>query len=349
MTTAAAHPPPNVRPVPLRRAALIFNPVAGRGEDDLDALRAQLEARFDLMVLATCPDQDADACARVALDDAPDLLIAAGGDGTVSMVAGALVGTPRPLGIIARGTSNSIATGLGIPTDLEGALETLATGEVCAVDTARANGQPMILHASVGFHAATVAGTPRDAKHRWGILAYIKEGLVNLGDLEPFQVEIETEDAFVRCRAVNVTIANVAPPKTVLAQGPATVSPADGALDVTIVAARGLAEVVATGLHLLRTASRAEPATRDNVGYLSARRVRIATDPEQPLLVDGEPAGRGSLVAECLPRSLHVMLPSARDISGHPPSDTNVAKLEGLPDLEVEPKSASASPSRGAR
>lgn len=343
MTTAAAHSLPITRPAPLRRAALIFNPVAGRGADDLDALREGLEARFDLTVLATCRERDADACARDALAKAPDLLIAAGGDGTVSMVAGALVGSPTPLGIIARGTSNSIATGLGIPTDLEGALETLATGDVCAVDTARANGQPMILHASVGFHAATVAGTPRDAKHRWGVLAYIKEGLVALGDLEQFQVEIETENAIVHCRAVNVTIANVAPRKTVLAQGPATVSPDDGALDVTIVAATGLAEVVATGLHLLRTASRGEPATRDNVGYLSARRLRIDTDPAQPLLVDGEPAGRGRLVLECLPRSLHVILPSARDLPRPPPSDTDVAKLEGLPDLEVEPKVSAAS------
>lgn len=335
-TSVAADWPPMTRAVPRRRAALIFNPVAGRGADDLDVLRAELEARFDLSVLATCRDRDADECARAALAERPDLLIAAGGDGTVSMVAGALVGSSTPLGIIARGTSNSIATGLGIPTDDEGALETLVNGEICAVDTARANGRTMLLHASVGFHAATVAGTPRDAKHRWGILAYIKEGLVNLTDLEQFQVEIETTSEIVRCRAVNVTVANVAPRKTVLAQGPATVSPEDGALDVTIVAATSLAEVVATGLHLLRSATRSEPATRDNVGYLSACRLRIDTAPEQPLLIDGEPAGTGHLAIECLPRSLHIILPPAREVPA--PSASDATKLEGLPDLEVEPK-----------
>jgi diacylglycerol kinase family enzyme len=261
------------------------------------------------------------------------------------MVAGALVGSGTPLGIVARGTSNSIAAGLGIPTDARGALETLVAGEVCAVDTARANGKPMILHASVGFHAATVAGTPRDAKNRWGVLAYIKEGLVNLAELEQFQVEIETENAIVRCRAVNVTVANVAPRKTVLAHGPAEISADDGALDVTIVAATGLAEVVATGLHLLRTATRAEPATRDNVGYLSARRLRIESEPAQALLIDGEPAGSGRLVVECLPRSLRVLLPRQRDVAQATqatPSAAEVSKLEGLPELEIEPKLAPA-------
>ena len=334
-TSVAADWPPMTRAVPRRRAALIFNPVAGRGADDLDVLRAELEARFDLSVLATCRDRDADECARAALAERPDLLIAAGGDGTVSMVAGALVGSSTPLGIIARGTSNSIATGLGIPTDDEGALETLVNGEICAVDTARANGRTMLLHASVGFHAATVAGTPRDAKHRWGILAYIKEGLANLADLEQFEVEIETENQVIRCRAVNVTAANVAPRKTVLAQGPAVVSPTDGAHDVTIVSATGLAEVVATGLHLLSTAGR-EAATRDNVGYFSACRLRIDAAPVQPLLIDGEPAGEGRLVIECLPRSLVVMVPRERDLPQ--PLSTEQLKLEGLPDLEVEPK-----------
>ncbi len=341
--TAAAFPPPVLpRAVPRRSAALIFNPAAGRGIDDLDALRTELDAAFDLSVLATCPERDADACARLALAARPDIVIAAGGDGTVSMVAGALVGTETPLGIVARGTSNSIAAGLGIPTDIDGALATLGRGEVCAIDTARANGHPMLLHASVGFHAATVAGTPRDAKNRWGVLAYIKEGLINLADLEQFQVEIETEDAVVRCRAVNVTVANVAPRKTVLAQGPAAVSPADGALDVTIVAATGLADVVATGLHLLRSATRAEPATRENVGYLSACRLRIDADPEQPLLVDGEPAGAGRLVVECLPRSLRVLLPPAEEVPRPATEPNEEAKLQGLPDLEIEPKSRPA-------
>lgn len=330
-----------------RHAALVFNPAAGRAREDLEALRAGLEPHFELAVYETCRDRDADVCARRALELGADLVIAAGGDGTVSLVAGAMVGSEAALGIVARGTSNSIATGLGIPTDLEGAMRTLVEGEAHPVDTARANGRAMILHASVGFHAAAVGYTPRQAKNRWGMLAYIKEGLAQIADFEPFQVELETDDEIVRCRATNVTVANVAPLKTVLAQGPASLSPADGALDVTIVAATGLAEAVVTGLHLLRTAAQGEPATRDNVGFLTARRLHVRTDPPQPLLIDGEKAGEGAAVSiECLPASVKVVLPATAleelgGASGPPTPDEREPeqeKLAGLPGLQIEPK-----------
>jgi diacylglycerol kinase family enzyme len=195
----------------------------------------------------------------------------------------------------------------------------------------------MLLHASVGFHAATIGDTEREAKNRWGVLAYLKEGLEKLTNLEQFQVRIETDDQILQCRAINVMVANAAPAKTVLAQGPAEVVPDDGVLDITIVAATGLGEAVATGLHLLRTAARQEAATRDNVGFLSARRVVVDTDPAQAVLIDGEPAGEGRLVVECLPKSINVLVPAGTATAASPFSEPET-KLEGLPDLEVEPK-----------
>ena len=318
---------------PARTAALIWNPVSGRGADDLVEVRQALEPHFALRVFETSAERDADACARDALADGPELVIAAGGDGTVSLVAATLVGSDVPLGILARGTSNSIAAGLGIPEDLALAVRNLVEGEVRALDTARANGRTMVLHASVGFQAAAVGNTDREAKHRWGVLAYVKEGIAVLRSLEPFHVELETEAEIVRCLATNVTIANIAPTKTLLAQGPSVISPEDGELDITIVATTGIGDAVATGLHLLRTAAQGEAATRDNVGFLSAPRVRITTDPPQPLLVDGEDAGHGTLSIVCLPRSLRVIVPTAPS-----PAKPDEEKLEGLPELEVELK-----------
>lgn len=321
---------PNERP----RAALVFNPVAGRGVGDLETLKAALSEHFELSVFDTCRERDADRCARAALKERPSVVIAAGGDGTTSLVASALIGSDTPLGIVPLGTSNSIAAALGVPGDLAGAVRNLVEGEPRPIDTARANGRTMVLHASVGFHAAVVGATPRDAKNRWGALAYVKEALGRLGSVEPFQVEIETESEVVRCRATNVTVANVAPLKTLVAQGPAVISPADGLLDVTIVAATGIADAVAAGLHLLRTAAQGEGATRDDVGYLSARRLRITAEPAQPLLVDGEEAGEGPLIVRCLPESLRVIL-AAPPPAEKPPDDK---KLDGLPELEVEPR-----------
>ena len=320
----------------MRRAALIFNPAAGRADADLAWLTALLADRFELSVFETSGGRDAGASARAALEDGAELLIAAGGDGTVSMVAGAVSGRGVPLGVLPLGTSNSVAAALGIPGDEAGAIETIASGRPRAIDTAIANGRTMLLHASLGFHAEAVGQTSRDEKHRLGPLAYVKHGLSKLSELTPFDVQIETEREVIRCRATNVTVANLAPTKTVLAQGPSAVDPRDGTVDVTIVAASGLAEAVATGLHLLESAVRGKPATRDNVGFLSASRVRITADPAQPILVDGEDAGSGELVVECRPRSVIVMLPPEADTS--PRRAAAEEKLEGLPDLEVEPK-----------
>jgi YegS/Rv2252/BmrU family lipid kinase len=317
-------------------AALIFNPSAGRGAQDVEQLRTALAASFGLTVHATSPDHDADACAHEALVARPEVLVVAGGDGTVSMVAGALMGSNTALGIVPWGTANSIAAALGIPGDERAALETIAGAEVRAVDCARANGRAMLLHASVGFHAATIGETDREAKNRWGVLAYLAQGVSKLSDFEQFQVRIETEHEIVQCRAINVMIANAAPLKTVLAQGPAEVVPDDGVLDVTIVAAEGLAETVATGLHLLTTAALQEGATRDNVGYFSARRVIVDADPPQALLIDGELVGEGRLEVECFPRSIRVLVPAGVAESVKP-IQVLQSKLEGLPDLEVEP------------
>jgi YegS/Rv2252/BmrU family lipid kinase len=322
-----------------RRAAFVLNPAAGvaTGEEEAAAFVAALSEHFVVDVFSTCRERDADVCARAALATKPDVVVACGGDGTVSMTASALIGSGVPLGILARGTSNSIGGGLGIPSDPAAAIDVIANGEPRVVDTARANGRTMLLHASVGFQAATVASTPRDAKNRWGLLAYLKEGVVQLADLAQFHVEIATEKATVRCRAVNVTVANVAPAKTVLAQGPAAVIPDDGALDITIVAASTLGDVVLAGLHLLTTAALGEAATRDNVGYLSARRVRLTVDPPQALLVDGEVVEGDTLEIECVPASLTVMTPKSV-VTDEPPAPTSApeTKLEGLPALDVD-------------
>lgn len=316
----------------------MLNPAAGvsTGDDDAAAIIAALSEHFDVEILKTSRERDADVCARDALAGKPDVVVACGGDGTVSMTASALVGTGVPLGIIARGTSNSIGGGLGVPSDPSAAVDVIANGEARVVDTARANGRTMLLHASVGFQAATVASTPRDAKNRWGVLAYLKEGLVQLAELAQFHVEIATEAATIRCRAVNVTVANVAPAKTVLAQGPAAIVPDDGALDVTIVAASTLGDVVLAGLHLLATTALGEAATRDNVGYLSASSVRITADPPQVLLIDGEVVESDVLEIVCLPASLTVMAPRVpTEVAASPETETEM-KVEGLPALSVD-------------
>ncbi|MDC0716059.1 YegS/Rv2252/BmrU family lipid kinase [Nannocystis bainbridge] len=315
------------------RAALVWNPVSGVARDELPEVVAALEQTYELTVFETSPERDADACAAAALASEPSVVIAAGGDGTVSLVASRLIGGEIPLAVLPRGTANSFARALAIPLDLEGALENACKGQPHAIDTARAAGRAVLLFASVGFHAAAIGETTREAKNRWGLLAYIATGLQRISELEPFAVELETESEVIRCKLTNVAVANLAPLHTLFAQGPTAVCGDDGQLDVTLVAFDGLVSGIGTALHLYRSGLSQNAATRDDIGYLPVKRVTIRADPPQPVLVDGEDVGETPVTVECVPRSLRVLVPAP------PPSGScDERKLEGLPELEVEPK-----------
>jgi diacylglycerol kinase family enzyme len=89
-------------------------------------------------------------------------VVAVGGDGTVSAVAGALVGTETPLGVIPAGTFNHFARDVGIPLKLEEAVSVLAAGTVRAIDVGEVNERTFVNNASIGAYPALVLD--RDAQ-----------------------------------------------------------------------------------------------------------------------------------------------------------------------------------------
>lgn len=294
----------------MKRAWLVFNPVCGKRDDgDRAVVQACLRERFDVVVCDTTPGVDADVWARRALEAGADLVVAAGGDGTVSAVADVLLGTGVPLGVVPRGTANALSAALGLPGDVAAACAAIADERVVAIDAAKVNGRGMVLFAGCGFHADTIERTTRAAKSRLGYLAYLVSGLQELSQFAPFKVSLETEERVVECEAIAVTVANVAPATTILAHGPDRLVGDDGLLDITIVAANGVLEALATGTHLLFSAGAERPATRDNVGWLRARRVRVVADPPRTLMVDGEVRGTTPFTVECLPRALTLLVP----------------------------------------
>lgn len=305
--------------------AVVFNAGAGSaGEitgDDLASRIATATGRDTVLVRDP----------REAVSSGARIVVAAGGDGTVSMCATALVGTNVELGVLPLGTSNSFAAALEIPNDLDGAIANLARSDRRVIDVATVNGRTMILHCMIGFHAETIADTSTTSKQRWGVLAYAASAVKKLGALEDFAVEMTTREHVVKCRAIAVAAANIAPLKTVLAHGPSHLLGDDGRVDITIVAAGTIAEAIAAGVHLYRTGRANEPASRDNIGSFSTPHVQIVTDPPQLVLVDGEEAGTTPITIETIPRALTVIAPVAAMAEGDPIE----APLLGLPDLEI--------------
>lgn len=291
--------------------ALIHNPGAGsQSDDELPRLEEALAALSSVKVYLVDEEHSPSDLARRALDEGAGLLVASGGDGTVSACAAALVGrTDAVLGIVPRGTGNSIATSLGIPTDLDAACAVIVGGHTRVIDTARVGDRPMVLMASVGLHADAITSTPTEAKQVLGKLAYAIAGLTLGARATPFELALRTDHAEVRVKASAVTIANLAPPTTVLAQGPGELVPDDGLLDVTLVATEGLLDTVATSLHLAQRALEGLPAERPNVAHFRASRIRVDTAEPTALMVDGEDAGTTPFEVVCVPASLRVLVP----------------------------------------
>jgi diacylglycerol kinase family enzyme len=99
---------------------------------------------------------EAPAAARSAVDRGADVVVAAGGDGTVNSVASVLVGSNVPLGVIPRGTLNHFARDAGIPVDLQRAVDTVAHGRVTRVDVGEVNGRVFLNNSSIGIYPSIV-------------------------------------------------------------------------------------------------------------------------------------------------------------------------------------------------
>ncbi|MCW6037344.1 methylglyoxal synthase [Spirulina subsalsa FACHB-351] len=296
-----------------RIAHLIFNPVSGQGnaQEELNLIKQMLTPAMSVVVHETQPEVSAQELAQKAIAAQADLIIASGGDGTVSQVAGVLMGTDIPLGIIPRGTANAFAVALGISrlNPISHACEVIVAGKTRIVDTARCNGLPMILLAGVGYEAETVEQANREAKNRWGVLAYIMAGWQKIDTGILFETEITVDDTVRQFEAGAITIANAAPPTSILAQGKGQVVFDDGVLDVTIATATGKLEAVQSMLKLLGSALVQVEPNHPDIVHIQAQKIKVTANPPQKVVLDGEIIGTTPVEVECFPQSLTVLCP----------------------------------------
>ena len=162
---------------PRRRALLIINSKSGPHGDSLLRLRelVDLLSLFNIRadVRVKLRKKQARREARLAARAGCDVVIAAGGDGTVEAVASGLMGTSTPLGIIPLGTYNNLATCLGIPSDAREACALIAAGSPRALDAAvvRAHGmkkpRAFFETCAIGVGAAIASAGQDFEKGRW--------------------------------------------------------------------------------------------------------------------------------------------------------------------------------------
>ena len=296
-------------------AHLIFNPVAGHGNADRDLalIKELLEPHMGLRIHQTTREVNPTQLVRNAIAQKADIIIASGGDGTVSAVAGALINKAIPLGIIPRGTANAFSVALGMPAlfPIRNACQTIIENQTKQVDAAYCNGVPMILLMGIGFEVSMVEGADRELKNKWGTLAYLMAGWKALGTRDHFEVTVTAAGkTYPSFEAGSVMVANAAPPTSVLAHGEGEVVIDDGLLDITIATAESKLNAIATLLSLFGAAIAKTEVDRPNVVHGRGRRLRISTEPPQKVVIDGEIVGTTPVEVECIPDGLIVLAPA---------------------------------------
>jgi diacylglycerol kinase family enzyme len=144
---------------PLARIVVVINPHAG-GETEA-AFEATLSEHFrahgrDVQILHGGMGVDLRGLLGTAQVGTGDIVVAGGGDGTVSAIAAELAGTDRTLGVLPLGTLNHFAKDLGIPLDLEGAVRTIAEGSVRRIDVGEVNGRTFVNNSGLGIYPQVV-------------------------------------------------------------------------------------------------------------------------------------------------------------------------------------------------
>lgn len=240
---------------------------------------------------------------RRAVKDGTELIIVAGGDGTMTAAAGQLAHTRATLGVLPLGTGNSFALSLGIA-DLESAVEAIVAGREVRVDLGRINGTYFANFATIGLSSTIARATPRLLKKITGAAAYVLSGLWPGLRSRPFRARVRTGKHKLEFQTYQIIVAN----GRYFGHTPLTpdASLASGNLTFYATSDRTIVDAAKTYASLLLD----RQGLLANAHVFEATSLRVATRPRQPVAIDGEQCGHTPVRFEVVPRALRVMVPA---------------------------------------
>jgi diacylglycerol kinase family enzyme len=272
----------------MTRAAVVTNPTKhGDGEEFRKTVcSAMSEHGWDepLWLETTASDPGA-GHALQAVQAGVDLVLACGGDGTVTSCVEGVAGSGTPLAVLPIGTGNLLARNLGLPLDLGEALMIALTGGDRRLDVGCANGRPFVVMAGLGLDAKMLDQASEPLKKRLGWAAYSVSALRHLRD-RPVRVRLVADGGPARTlRASAVIVGNVGRLQGGIPLLPEA-APDDGWLDAAVLAARGWGDWIALAAQVILQRQTASRVTR-----IVFRELVIDVRGEQPWEIDGEVMG----------------------------------------------------------
>lgn len=296
---------------------VVLNPVAGRStaDDALGKIAAAVEARgLRHRIVETGGDDTREMIGR-AIDEAIGAgcrrFVAAGGDGTVSMTAAALViggaALESTLAIVPTGTANIMARELGIPLSLDEAVALAFDGDhSIELDAIQTGHGPVFTQVGIGLDAQMIRLTSREDQNQKGRLAYVATFVRRALRNRPRRFDLEIDGQPARVWAWQVVVANIG----VLGEPPFNwgpgIDPSDGSLDVCVFSARTIRDY----LSLIRSVLTGRHGRASRTRFFRAgRRVVVRSHPPMLVQGDGEILGRTPITLDVAPRVLRVCVP----------------------------------------
>lgn len=275
----------------MKRARLIYNPTSGREaiRKHLPDVLAKLEAAgYEASCHATTGAGDATEAARIAIERKYDIVIAAGGDGTIYEVVNGLAEAEyRPkLGIIPVGTTNDFARAIHVPRSIDEAVDIITAGNTMPIDIGKMNDKYFINIAGGGRLTELTYEVPSKLKTILGQLAYYLKGIEMLPSIKATHVKIEYDGKLFEGEIMLFLVANTNSVGGFERLAP-DASLNDGMFTLLILKKTNLAEFI----RIASLAIRGEHTKDPNVIYVKANRIKVTSTEKMQLNLDGEYGG----------------------------------------------------------
>ncbi len=291
-------------------ALIIINPVSGFMNVKL--MKRIINEHFKkagwvIHIYLTEKDTEYESLIRYYIEKGIDMVVAAGGDGTVASVAAGMVDSSVPLGIIPSGTWNAIARHLMLPFLPTRALA-LMTGnhQVRYLDLMAIGDSIHAMNLGVGFSARLIKTASREKKRKLGNLAYFSSLIQQVFGIKLTRYQIEADDKKYRGKALEIMVANYGVVGLNLIESLLEVHPDDGKADVLIFKPRTILDLPAMFWQALIRRQKRGPKFQQ---LRASRTITINTVPPMDVQADGEMIGKTPVTVTVLPRSVGVIVP----------------------------------------
>lgn len=283
---------------------LIHNPAA-RGAPPIERLLAALDSLsgWETALEVTSGPGEATALAESAAEQATEVVVASGGDGTVNEVVNGLAGSKTALAVVRGGTANVWAKEVRLPKRPDEAVRLLDESETRTIDLGRAGDRYFLLMAGVGFDAAIVLDVSGAVKRRLGAASYVLHGLKLGLSYRARDADMSADGEALSGPLYWLLLGNTRNYGGLLDLHPKARAD-DGELDLMLMRRGGL---IRLGL-LLPSVLLGRHQERASIHYRRLASLDVRT-PGLPVHVDGEYVGETPMRFEVAPAALRVVVP----------------------------------------